>query len=63
MARNKDHRVLNVYGEEKIRAVENAIAAAKHAERDGVDSDSEALMRIAAAYTGWEPQKIGQASD
>lgn len=50
MAREeRAHRVLNVYGEDSVEKVDNAIAMAME---DGASSDGEAVEYLASAYTG-----------
>lgn len=50
--RQKDHRVLNVYGSGEIETVDNAIDTA--ITHHGAENESDALRRICAAYTGYD---------
>lgn len=50
-ARQREHAVVNVYGEETVEIVENAIDAAKN--HHGADTKAEAVEMICAAYTGY----------
>lgn len=49
--RLKQHRVLNVYGEDAIETVENALGLAMV---DGAEDEAEAIREIAAAYAGYD---------
>lgn len=51
MVRQKDHLVLNVYGDESVEIVEEAIEAAQRAE--GADDVSEAIEMVCRAYMGY----------
>lgn len=53
------HKSLNVYGTKDIRAVENAIDAAR--EVLGEDAtDGDAIVHVCQAYTGWYPPGADQ---
>lgn len=49
--RRKAHRVINVYGDEAIETVENAVEAAM---QEGAADETDALRALARAYTGYD---------
>lgn len=49
--RQKTHRVINVYGDDAIETVENAVEAAM---REGAVDETDALRHLARAYTGYD---------
>lgn len=51
--RDRPHKVLNIYGEEAIETVENALGVAKG---DGAETDAEAVRLISAVYAGHDPE-------
>lgn len=52
MGSAQEHRAYNVYGEDSVATVDNAVDAV--IESGEADSVGEALEKIAEAYTGWE---------
>lgn len=50
MGRQKQHQVLNIYGEDVIKTADNAITAA--IQEHGAEDTSDAVRMICAAYTG-----------
>lgn len=47
--RQRQHRVLNVYGSERAEIIEDAIQLAME---DGAESESDAIAMVCAAYCG-----------
>ena len=52
-----DHIVLNVYGEERVETVRNAMRAAE--EHEDTETAGEAVHALARAYTGWDATGAG----
>lgn len=50
--RQREHRVLNVYGSERVGAIEEAIELAM---KDGAETESDAIAMVCAAYVGRDP--------
>lgn len=49
-----DHIVLNVYGEEAVETVRNAMRAAEA--HEDTETNGEAVAAWARAYTGWSAE-------
>lgn len=47
-----NHKVVNVYGEEKVGDIENALAIAKDDMDKAEPSDSEAMAYVCGCYLG-----------